>query len=195
MSPQQDDKALVARIAAGDKEAAELFDLRFRARLLRFAQSRRVPDQDQDDIVQEVFLAAFKNFSENGFHEESALGTWLVGILNHKIADYWERRRRENAPSEPRGQAIEGTIQSELDQIPDPAPHLDIAVELRQRLSWLPKEHRVILILNITEGQTTDEIAVFLKMPPGTVGRLLWEAKRMLREKKEVVKKLDQIGD
>src|ERR1017187_4079453 len=91
-----DDRLLLAQIAAGDQQAAESFDARFRPPLLRFAQSRKIPIQDQNDLVQEALLAAFQKIREDKFHGESSIGTWLVGILSHKIADYWERNRRES---------------------------------------------------------------------------------------------------
>lgn len=194
-SPSQEDQSLVARIAAGDREAADAFDARFRNRLVRFAQSRRIPVQDQNDLVQDVLLAAFQKFREHGFREESSLGTWLVGILNHKIADYWERHHRESARLALPENSLDIAMPSALDRVPDPTPHPDIALQMRQSLEALPKEHRVVLLLSVTEGWTTDEIAAILKMRPGTVGRVLWEAKQMLRAKLVILKKLGPSGD
>jgi len=146
--------------------------------------------QDQNDLVQDVLLAAFQKIREHKFHGESSLGTWLIGILSHKIADYWDRNSRESGRIA-RTENIELTAtQPAIDRIPDPAPHPDVAVETRENLAMLPKEHRVVLLLNVTEGWTTDEIAALLKMPSGTVGRILWEAKHLLRGNPRALKKL-----
>src|SRR5262245_34356651 len=127
---EDNDRSLVLRMTAGDADAAESFDARFRPRLLRFAQSRNIPLQDQGDLVQDVLTAAIQKFREDGFHEESSLGTWLLGILNHKIADYWERCSRERA----RFVQIEGgpatAIHSMLEKMADPTPHPAVAVEV-----------------------------------------------------------------
>ncbi len=193
LSPE--DRSLLAQIAAGDHRAAESFDSRFRPQLLRFVQSRRILTQDQNDLIQEVLFAAFQKIREDKFHGESSLGTWLVGILSHKIADYWERNSRESDRTVSLQKNRSTAIQSPIDRIPDPAPHPDAVLEIRDILATLPKEHRVILLLNITEGWTTDEIAATVKMPPGTVGRVLWEAKQLLRGNRPILKKLARGKD
>ena len=189
------DRALIAQIAAGDQRAADSFDARFRPQLLRFAQGRRIPIQDQKDLIQEVLLAAFQEIRKDNFQGKSSLGTWLVGILSHKIADYWEQNQRESDRIVSIEKSRPTAVQSPIDRIPDPTPHPDAALEVREILATLPKEHRVILLLNITEGWTTDEIAAALKMPPGTVGRVLWEAKQLLRGNQRILKKLAQGKD
>jgi RNA polymerase sigma-70 factor (ECF subfamily) len=191
----EDNRSLVARIAAGDREAADTFDALFRGRLLRFAQSRRVPNQDHNDLVQDVLFAAFRSIQQGGYREAASLGTWLIGILNHKIADYWEHHQRERDRLVPIGSSAASTIQADLDRVSGSQAAPDNAIEVREILGTLPKEHRVVLLLNLTEGWTTEEIAALLKMRPGTVGRILWEAKRMLREKGLSLKKVGSKGD
>lgn len=51
-----------------------------------------------DDAVQETLLAALQ--STSSFEGKAGLRTWLIGILKHKIADYWRRNARENAIQE-----------------------------------------------------------------------------------------------
>jgi RNA polymerase sigma-70 factor (ECF subfamily) len=46
-----------------------------------------------EDLVQETFLAAWK--ARDTFKGDSSERTWLVGILKHKIADYYRRKGRE----------------------------------------------------------------------------------------------------
>lgn len=60
--------------------------------LLRFALSR-VRDRDAaEDLVQETFVAAIR--ARERFAGESALRTWLVGILRHKILDHYRAKSR-----------------------------------------------------------------------------------------------------
>lgn len=51
-----------------------------------------------DDAVQEALLAAWQ--SASNFDGKAQLRTWLIGILKHKIADYWRRSAREEAATE-----------------------------------------------------------------------------------------------
>src|SRR5262249_20003705 len=90
-----DDLALILGIGAGDTPAEEAFDRRFRPLLQRFLKGR-VPPEDQLDVIQEVLMAALQKIrSEEGFRRSSALGTWLIAILKHKIADYWAAQKRQ----------------------------------------------------------------------------------------------------
>lgn len=46
-----------------------------------------------EDLVQDVFLAAVKNF--NRFKQESTPKTWLLGILNNKIIDHYRKSAKK----------------------------------------------------------------------------------------------------
>lgn len=63
-----------------------------RAAMLRFAR-RKIRDADlAEDAVQDALVAALA--SSDSFKGESALRTWLIGILNHKIQDTFRRELR-----------------------------------------------------------------------------------------------------
>ena len=71
------------------KEWVDLYgDFLFRYAFLR-VQNRQVAE----DLVQETFLGAFR--SRSSFAGRSSEKTWLVGILKHKIQDYYQERSRE----------------------------------------------------------------------------------------------------
>lgn len=165
---------LLNRLATGDEEAARVFESAYKSGLLRYLHSRGVPSQDRSDLVQEVFLAAFQQIQAKGFKGLSSVGTWLTGILNHKILDYWETRRRAETDFISEESPVSGSAVSSGK--PDPEELL----VARQMLDKLPEDHRMILLLHEAEGWSTEEIAQRLGMRPGTVGRKLWEARRLL---------------
>src|SRR5258706_4869279 len=51
----------------------------------------RVPYDDVKDIVQEVFLAAYKNLG--GLRDKNAIGAWLAKIARNHAAEYYRRSR------------------------------------------------------------------------------------------------------
>lgn len=61
--------------------------------LFRYALLQLRDNTQAEDAVQETLLAALQSAAE--FKGGSALRTWLIGILKHKIADYWRRCSRE----------------------------------------------------------------------------------------------------
>lgn len=61
--------------------------------LYRYAQFRLRNPAHAEDAVQETLLAALQAYE--GFKGRGSERTWLVGILKHKIADYFRRQSRE----------------------------------------------------------------------------------------------------
>jgi RNA polymerase sigma-70 factor (ECF subfamily) len=64
-----------------------------RPQLLRYARSQLRNDAWAEDAVSDTVLAALEK--PQGFAGESALKTWLVGILKHKLVDQLRRHARE----------------------------------------------------------------------------------------------------
>lgn len=64
------------------------------ANSLYFFALARVNDTSiAEDLVQETFLSAVKSLER--FESKSELKTWLIGILKHKIMDYYRKSSRE----------------------------------------------------------------------------------------------------
>jgi len=79
--------------------------------LYHYALGRvRNPDV-AEDLLQDTLLAAFKGAAS--FSGQSTERTWLVGILKHKILDYFRTYKREVAYEAPQ------------DQVTDPGSYLD----------------------------------------------------------------------
>src|SRR5436190_10762769 len=66
-----------------------------RSYLLRFALLQLRDASAAEDAVQETLLAALQ--APERFGGRSAVRTWLVGILKHKVIDHLRRTRREPA--------------------------------------------------------------------------------------------------
>ncbi len=63
--------------------------------MLNYAQARVGKREVAEDLVQETFLAAWR--ARDTFDEKSQRGTWLIGILRRKIADYFRAGGRAPA--------------------------------------------------------------------------------------------------
>lgn len=62
--------------------------------LFRFSMLRVRDTSAAEDIVQETFLSALK--SRGSFKGQSTEKSWLIGILKHKIMDYYRKNSRDN---------------------------------------------------------------------------------------------------
>lgn len=65
----------------------------YAADLYRRAHYLTSHHETAEDLVQETLLVATQQFSQ--FAGKSSPKTWLIGILNHKIADYFRYRARQ----------------------------------------------------------------------------------------------------
>lgn len=78
--------------------------------LYRFALSRVKDPGVAEDLVQETFLAALRG--RENFKGHSAVRTWLVAILKHKIVDYIRKKIRE--PSSDKIEARAGQTETDF---------------------------------------------------------------------------------
>ncbi len=46
--------------------------------------------EEAEDIVQDVFIAAFEGYAN--FKQKSNVQTWLMSILQHKVSDYYRKK-------------------------------------------------------------------------------------------------------
>jgi len=60
--------------------------------LYRYAMARLHDEEMASDMLQETLLAGWKGYA--GFSGQSAIRTWLVGILKHKIIDHIRKEIR-----------------------------------------------------------------------------------------------------
>ena len=66
--------------------------------LYRFALLRVRDPHVAEDLVQETFISALEGLGK--FKGVSSIQTWLVGILKHKIVDYFRKSSREVASTD-----------------------------------------------------------------------------------------------
>ncbi len=65
--------------------------------LYRYALSRVMKSSVAEDLVQETLLAALK--ARKNYAGAASTRTWLIGILKHKIIDFFRQQIRENNQS------------------------------------------------------------------------------------------------
>ena len=180
MRTSDEDLTLLAGIAEGDPTCESAFVSRFKTRFELIARFSGVPDQDCEDVAQEALIAAFSQIRRKLFRGDSSLGTWLEAILHGKIVDYQRRCYRHGLP--------DVTISTGDPDVSRESTALvvrqqsEVRILVREVLLQLPRQHRIILVLNMLIGLTIEEIAGRFGLPTGTVGRILSEAKRQFRE-------------
>jgi RNA polymerase sigma-70 factor (ECF subfamily) len=162
--------------------------------LYRFALAR-VRDRDAaEDLVQETFLAALQgSYSESG---PSAERRWMIGIIKHKIVDYFRRVAREplhdfdpsDSPSADEDFLPDGHWKPAMAAIGGWPERPDGLLERKQFwevfatcLEKLPPRAAEIFTLREIDGVETDEICNLLNLTATNLGVILHRARKQLR--------------
>ena len=144
--------------------------------------------QDAEDVAQEAFVKAYRNFRE--LRDRARFRAWLVRMtwrlaIDRQRAD----RRREAREHNPDGlrHMSPGAVESPVAQaFRPPAVEEMLAQERAERL-WnaidaLPEKLRVVVVLANIEGHDLGEVADLLGLPDGTVKSRLFLARQRLKE-------------
>ncbi len=156
---------IVERVCAGDEEAfGELY--KCFAPMVHGIVLARVPRDEAADIVQEVFLSAYKNL--HTLREKSAVGAWLAMIARNRATEFY----RQLKPTEELTEYVKGKSNANTE-----------AREILSAIRALPETYKETLILRLIEGMTGNEIAEQTGLTPESVRVNLHRGMKLLRQK------------
>jgi RNA polymerase sigma factor (sigma-70 family) len=144
---------------------------RLRPALRRILRKFGVPPHEADDLLQEVFLAAFNKWDEI----ENKEG-WMLGALRNRCAVYWRRRHACLFD------AVDADLLEALSR-PQPAPQERAVLvwDLESVFASLPLRHRAVLWLRFGLGLATEEVAERLGYSPTSIRKLIGRSLERLR--------------
>jgi len=143
--------------------------------LLGFAHNQLDDRQLAEEVVQEVFLRAWRA-SDSFDSKRSSLRTWLYSIARNAIVDA-RRRREARPPTAQADQAEQVTVAGEV----DPYDQLLARIELREALGRLSPEHREVIIQVYFLGRTCADVADELGLAASSTRSRLYHGIRALR--------------
>lgn len=156
---------LVGAALAGDRDGfGRLYDLY--APLVHGILLARVPRAEVDDLVQDIFLHAYRKL--NTLRDHAAFGPWIAMIARNRAVDF-HRRTRET---------VEIT-----DDVRSTNTSDSRAAEILELIRSLPDAYRETLVLRLVEGMTGPEIADRTGLTPASVRVNLHRGMKLLRQK------------
>lgn len=185
MTDIEAERALLARIQAGDKAACAECIEQHSAAVYRLALRLMRNEAEAEDVVQETFVSAFKAIDT--FEGHSRLATWLYRIA-HNVALMRLRRVQPVlvAVDEPVRDADGHEAPRELfDWCCLPEQDFETAearAELEGAIAALPESLRSVFVLRELEGLSTEEAAEALGLSVDNVKTRLHRARLWLRE-------------
>lgn len=166
------DGDLLAAMAAGQRDALQVLYSRH-APWLVLRLARRCTDPGiVDEVVQDTFMAAWRQADR--YRGSGEVAAWLWGIAIRRLLD---RFRRRTLPTTVLGEASD-TARSAEEEVLLGVAYGDLAGAL-QRLS---PEFRAVVQATVLDGLTTSEAATLLGIPTGTVKTRMMRARAQLRE-------------
>jgi RNA polymerase sigma-70 factor (ECF subfamily) len=167
------DEALMARIAAGDRDAMRALYVRHHMRVHRFVL-RLVRNQTvAEDVISETFLDVWRQ--AGSFEGRSAVSTWLLAIARFKALSILRRKKEDELD--------EDGITALVDPVDNPevaAQKRDTGQILRQCLTALSRDHREIIDLVYYHEKSVEEVAKIVGIPEATVKTRMFYARKRL---------------
>jgi len=155
---------LVRAVLQGDREGfSRLYDLY--APLVHGILLARVPRAEVDDLVQDIFLHAFKKL--HTLRDAAAFGPWIAMIARNRAVDFYRRSKE--------------TVEIN-DDLRGSEPHDSRAAEILELIRSLPEAYRETLVLRLVEGMTGPEIAARTGLTAASVRVNLHRGMKLLRE-------------
>ena len=162
-----EDARLVRAACGGEERAFGRLYERY-ARVVHGLLLARVPRGDVEDLVQDVFLAAWNRLGS--LRDQGAFGGWLSMIARNRATDF--HRRSVEHVDLPVDLAAH-----------DASPALAEAHAVLAVIRSLPAAYRETLVLRLVEGMTGPEIAAHTGLTPASVRVNLHRGMKMLRER------------
>jgi len=190
MKPISSSQGLIERIKDGDREALSALFEKYRPRLAVLIHYRISPELrsffEVDDILQEAFLEAFRDFDQFTYQSPGSFMSWLARIADHVMADLARSQGRQK-----RHAAEMLRFRSESNPLgPEPldskTPSRILAEEeglrrLLAKLNSLPENYRQAILLMKVEGLSTQEAAARLGKSNDATALLLHRALKRFR--------------
>ena len=136
----------------------ELLLTQHKTALKRFVRFKIADREDAEDIIQEVLIAAYRQYGQ--LKRKESFQSWLIGIARNKCMDWYRKKA--------------AVMEISLEALTEKAVGynrmgLTVRETVRETLDALPDKDRQILYLYYFKELPQQEIAKRLQIPLGTV--------------------------
>ena len=163
---------IIERIKDGEVHSFEFLAKKYQRPLFVMVGNILRGSSRVEDIVQEVFLSAYKNI--HSFNPEiRRFSTWLFRIARNKCLNEIKKRKEQLVPELPDVAGLQNPVDDLLTK--------EVFIKLDNALNQLSFRHRTVFILAELQGLSYAEIAQIEGISIGTVKSRLSRTKEKLR--------------
>jgi RNA polymerase sigma-70 factor (ECF subfamily) len=188
-SSQSDDRDLLARFRAGDRDAFTLVYRLQSPAVFRFALHMAGDRMKAAEITQDVFVWLIHH-PDQFDPARGQLQAFLIGVTRKFLLRQQQNERRWTPLSE----AAEDFRRRANSRETASGPNESQAIRLREAIAALPTRYREVVVLCDIEGESYEEAAMALECAIGTVRSRLHRARELLARKLHVKKEIQRCG-
>src|SRR3989344_7483888 len=149
------DDLFVKRILSGDRAAVSALYRTYQPRLARYIHSKVASAPDAEELIQDAlfgFLEALRDYTGR-----ASIKTFLYAIANHKIVDYYRRKKIKQVVFSQVPQ-----LESLVSPLLTPEEHLDLIhmkEKIHNTLGRIVPQYRQLLVYKYLEDMSVSAIA------------------------------------
>ncbi len=167
-----DDASIIRRVMAGEVDAFRALVERYQGPLFSLVRNLVGDRQECEDIVQEVFMAAYAHL--RGYDPgRSRFSTWLHALAHYRCINAWKKQRPRPTAQLPEEMDLRGPETALCEE--------EWYRQLDEGLAALPPEQKTVFVLAEIQELSHEEIAHLEGVAVGTVKSRLSRAKDKLR--------------
>lgn len=173
-----EDSELIKKILSRDRRALSIFYRRFAPKLTRHIAGKIARREDGEEILQDTLYAFLEAIRD--FQGKSNIQTFLFSICQHKIIDFYRRKKFKHAVFSQMPQ-----LEAFISPLLSPEEELDVTLareKIHAVLGKLLPRYRQILVLKYIEGHSVEEIAKKLALTFKSVESQLFRARKAFVE-------------
>ena len=174
-----DDVNIIPKILARDRRALLAFYRRFAPKLSRFIAGKVANPSDAEEILQDTLFAFLEAIRD--FQGQCTVQTFLFSICQHKVVDYYRRKKLKHAvfSQMPQLEAIISPLLGPEDQL----DAVLVSEKIHAVLTRLLPRYRQLLLLKYLDGLSVAQIAKHLAMTLKSVESQLFRARKAFVER------------
>lgn len=168
-----DQSILIEKAVAGNSCAFEELMRNYMKSLYNFILLRVPNDEDIKDIIQDTMLSVWQNLGS--FDSKSSFKTWVFGIANNKVNDYFRRLYRYRADP----------INEDFDLCDDYdfTEKSTIGTDVTRAVLGLSSKDKELVHLIFNEQLSYSQISEIIGIPTGTIKSRMAAIKEKLKKR------------
>jgi len=174
---QLKDEQIVESILNDDKELYREVIRRYENKLSRYLSKFSNNKDDIEDILQIVFIKAYKNLY--GFDINKKFSSWIYRIAHNEGINHLKKQKNVKI-------ALDDLEYKLIDEKVDIKKEIDqgfLKKDIEGVMSSMDNKYKEPLVLFFFENMSYEEISDVLRIPKNTVGTLIMRGKSQIKEK------------